>query len=100
MYASIGFLLFMILSQLVLYNSYLNISIAILLMTRLVLCVALFSSLGLDVGCRKKIGKWSEISILSINVLKLVFTNKFVRIWFVIVDAFLVTLVGLLIIGI
>ena len=54
-------------------------SIAVLLMTVLVLYVALFSSLGLDIGWRKKIGKWSEISILSINVLKLVFTNKFIR---------------------
>ena len=65
-----------------------------------VIYVALFSSLGLDVGCRKQTGKWSEISILNINVLKLLFTNKFVRIWFIIGDVFLVTLVGLFIAGI
>ena len=69
-------------------------------MTVLVLYVVLFSYLGLDVGWRKKIGKLCEISILSINVLKLVFTNKFIRIWFIIVAGFLVTLVGLPIIGI
>ena len=67
-------------SQLVLYNSCLNSSIALLLMTLLVIYVTSFSSLGLDVGCRKQIGKWSEMSILNINVLKLVFTNEFVRI--------------------
>ena len=44
-------------------------------MTLLVVHVALFSSLGLDEGYRKKIGNWSEISIL-----KLIFTNEFVRI--------------------
>ena len=56
--------------------------------------------MGLDVGCRKQIQKWSEMSILNINVLKLVFTNKFVRIWSIIVDVFLVTLVGLFTVGI
>ena len=69
-------------------------------MTLLVIYVTSFSSLGLDVGCRKQIGKWSEMSILNINVLKLVFTNKFVRIWSIIVDVFLVTLVGLFTVGI
>ena len=67
-------------SQLVLYNSCLNISIALLLMTLLVICVALFSFLGLDVGWRKQMRKWSEILILNISVLKLVFANQFVRI--------------------
>ena len=59
-------------SQLILYNSCLNIPIALFLMTLLVIYVASFSSPDLDVGCRKQIGKWSEILILNINVLKLV----------------------------
>ena len=80
MYASFGFLLFMTSSQLVLHNSWLNSSIALLLMTLLVIYVALFPSLCLDDGCRKQIGKWSEKSILNINILKLVFTKEFVRI--------------------
>ena len=49
-------------------------------MTLLVIYVAPFSSLSLDLDCRKQIGKWSEISNLKINVLKVVFTNEFVRI--------------------
>ena len=49
-------------------------------MTLLVICVALFSFLGLGVGWRKQMRKWSEILILNISVLKLVFANKFVRI--------------------
>ena len=60
--------------KLVLYNSCLNSSIALLLMTLLVIYVTSFTSLGLDVGCRKQIGKWFETSIL--NVLKLGLTNK------------------------
>ena len=44
-------------------------------MTVLVVHVALFSSLGLDKVTEKKIANWSEISIL-----KLIFTNEFVRI--------------------
>ena len=72
----------MISSELVLHNSCLNISIALLLMTILVLYVGLFSSLCLDVGCRKQIGKWCEVSILDINILKLVYTNsRFVYYW-------------------
>ena len=69
-------------------------------MTLLVIYKASFSSLGLDLRCRKKGGNWSEISTLNINVLKLVFTNEFVRIWSIIVDVFLVTLVGLFTVGI
>ena len=49
-----------------------------ILLTLLVIYVTSFSSLGL--GCRKQLGKWSEMSILNINVLKSVFTNKFVKI--------------------
>ena len=60
----------------------------------------MFSFLRLDIDCRKQIGKWCEVSILNINVLKLVYTNKFVRIWSIIDDGFLVNLVGLFIIGI
>ena len=68
-------------------------------MTVLVIYVALFSYLSVDVSCRKKIGKWSEISFLNIIVSKLVFTNEFVKIWSVIGDVFLVTVVGLCIAG-
>ena len=64
-------------------------------MTLLGIYEASFSSLGLDVGCRKQIRKWLETTILDINVSKLVFTNDFVRIWSIIVDVFLVTLVSL-----
>lgn len=46
-----------------------------LLMALLVIYAALFSSLGQDVGNRKQIGKWCEILVLNIIVLKLVFTN-------------------------
>ena len=49
-------------------------------MTLLVIYVASFSFLGLDVVHRKQIRKWSEILILNINILKLVFTNEFVGI--------------------
>ena len=49
-------------------------------MILLVIYVTSFSSLGLDIGCRKQIEKWSQMSILNINVLELVFSNKFVRI--------------------
>ena len=70
-----------------LYDSCLNISIALLLMTVLVIYIALFSSFGVDGGWRKQIGKWSEISVLNIIVLKLVFTNEFIKIWYVIVEA-------------
>ena len=62
-------------------------------MPLLVIYVTLFSSQDLDVGCRKQIGKWSEISVL--NVLKLIFTKKSVRIWSIVVGVFLVILVGL-----
>ena len=72
----------------------------LLLMTFLVIYVALFSTLSLDVGYRKQIGKWSEISILNVNVLKLVFINEFLRIWSIIFDAFFVTLVVSFIVGI
>lgn len=46
-----------------------------LLMALLVIYAALFSSLGLDVGRWKHIGKWCEILVLNIIVLKWVFTN-------------------------
>ena len=46
-----------------------------LLMALLVIYAALFSSLGLDVGSWKHIGKWCEILVLNIIVLKWVFTN-------------------------
>ena len=69
-------------------------------MSLLVIYVTSFSSLGRDVSCRKQIGKWSEMSILNINVLKLGYTNKFVRIWSIIVNVFFVTLVGLFTVGI
>ena len=62
-------------------------------MPLLVIYVTLFSSQDLDVGCRKQIGKWSEMSVL--NVLKLIFTKKSVRIWSIVVGVFLVILVGL-----
>ena len=68
-------------------------------MTFLLIYVAPFSSLGLNVGCRKQIGKWSEISILNINVLKLVFTDEFVGMWSIKVGVFLVTLEGVFTIG-
>ena len=42
-------------------------------------CIFVFS-LRLDVGSRKQMGKWSEISVLNIVVLKLAFTNEFARI--------------------
>ena len=59
----------------------------------------LFSSI---IGDKKKtqIGKWLLISLLKIVVLKLVSTKQFVMIWSIAVAAFLVTLVGLFIIGI
>ena len=69
-------------------------------MTLLVVYEASCSSLGLDVGCRKQTRRWSEISILDINVLKLVFTNEFIRIWSIIVEVFLVTLVSFFTVGI
>ena len=59
-----------------------------------------FFSLSVDLGCRKQTGKWSETSVLNIIVLKLVFTNQFLKTWFIIVDVFLVTLVGFFIAGI
>ena len=63
-------------------------------MTLLIMYLALFSSLGQDFGCRKQIGKWSEVSVLNIIVLKLVFAKDFVKTWSIAVDVFLVTLVG------
>ena len=63
-------------------------------MTLLIMYVALFSSLGQDVGCQKQIGKWSEVSVLYIIVLKLVFAKDFVKTWSITVDVFLVTPVG------
>ena len=62
-------------------------------MTLLIMYVALFSSLGQDVGCQKQIGKWSEVSVLNIIVLKLVFAKDFVK-TSITVDVFLVTPVG------
>ena len=69
-------------------------------MALLVIYVVLFSFLGLDVGCRKQMGKWFEILILNINVSKLALTNEYVRIWSIIVGVFAVTLLGLFIVGI
>ena len=48
-------------------------------MTVLVIYVALFSSLEVDGGWRKQTGKWSEISVLNVIVLKLVFTTECVK---------------------
>ena len=54
-------------------------------------CAIVDDSFG-NICNKKQIGKWSEMSILNINVLKLVFTNEFVRILSIITDVFLVTL--------
>ena len=47
-------------------------------MTLLVIYATLFFSLGLDVGNRKQLGKWFQISVLNEIVLELEFTNEFV----------------------
>ena len=55
-------------------------------MTLLVIYATLFFSLGLDVGNRKQLGKWFQISVLNEIVLELEFTNEFVWILSIKVD--------------
>ena len=58
------------------------------------------SFLTLGDGRKRQIGKWSEISVLKIADLKLVSTKELVRMWSIAVAVFIVTLVGLIIVGI
>ena len=55
-------------------------------MTLSVIYVSLLFPLRLDVGNRKKVEKWSEISVLNIIVLTWAFPNKFGRMESIIVD--------------
>ena len=60
-----------------------------------------FSDLVIDEnGSKSQTGKWSEISVLKIADLKLVSTKELVRIWSIAGAVFIVTLVGLFIVGI
>ena len=104
LWASSGFLLFSISSQLVLYNSCLKLLIVSLVIIILVICVVLFTSLAVDASSRKQKGKWPAKSVLKIiykNYYKFYYlqvsTKRFVKIWSIIVYVFLV---GFFIVGI
>ena len=90
----------MISFQLISCDCCLNISIARVLALRLQIKVVSLSNVTLAYGRKRQIGKSSEISVLKIADLKLVSTMELVRMWSIAVAVFIVTLLGLFIVGI
>ena len=51
-------------------------------------------------GSKRQTGKWSDISVLEIAYLKSVSAKELVKIWLITAAVFIVTLVGLFVVGI